>query len=184
MRSFTDAQGRQWEIAGTLATFERLKLATGVDMTTLPTTQACLQQIQDPYTLGRVLYEVCAGQCNERGISPEQFAHGLTADVLADAADALIQEAIFFCRSGLRQALTMAYEAAKAREKKAQDTLTASLPTIGKMMDAALDRMAIPIGSATSSPESSASIPPAGPSAISSGRPKGRKKNGGLGKAS
>lgn len=184
MRSFTDAQGRQWEIAGTLATFERLKLGTGVDMLTLPSTQECLRQIQDPYTLGRVLYEVCSGQCEKRGLSPEEFAHGLTADVLAEATDALIQETIFFCRSDLRPALTMAYEKAKARDRKAMESLTTKLPTIGRMMDAALERMETPTGSVTSSPESSAVIPLPGRSGTSSGRPKGRRKNGGLGKAS
>lgn len=184
MRSFTDAQGRQWEIAGTLATFERLKAGCGIDMLTLPSTQECLRQIQDPYTLGRVLYEVCSGQCEKRGLSPEEFANGLTADVLVQATDALIQETIFFCRSDLRPALTMAYEKAKARDKRAMESLAMRLPTIGQMMDAALDRMDAPTGSAMSSQESSASIPLPGRSGTSSGRPKGRRKNGGLGKAS
>lgn len=184
MRAFTDAQGRQWEIAGTLATFERLKIGTGVNMLDMPTTQECLRQIQDPYTLGRVLYEVCSGQCEKRGLSPEEFANGLTADVLAEATDALLQETIFFCRSDLRPALTMAYEKAKARDRQAMESLKAKLPTIGRMMDAALERMDAPTGSATSSPESSASIPLPGRSDTSSGRPKGRRKNGGLGKAS
>jgi hypothetical protein len=184
VRTFSDAHGQQWEIAGNLATFERVKTATGVDMLTLPTTQECLKQVADPYTLGRVLYEVCAGQCEKRGISPEEFAGGLTADTLADATDTLIQEAIFFCRSALRPALTMAHEKAKARDRQAMESLAAKLPTIGRMMDAALDRMEIPTGSATSSPEFSASIPLPGRSDTSSGRPKGRRKNGGLGRAS
>lgn len=184
MRSFSDAYGRQWEIAGTLATFERIKSACGVNMLTIQTTQECLQQIQDPFTLGRVLYEACAGDCQKRGIEPEEFAHALNGDVLAAATDALIEETIFFCRKELRPALTMALEKARERDRRAMESLTARLPAIGKMMDAALDRMDAPTGSATNLPASSESTRASGHSDISSGPPKGRRKNGGAGKAS
>ena len=184
MKSFTDAAGRQWEIVGSLATFERIRSECQVDMLTMPTTQECLRQIQDPYTLGRVLYEACSKQAEARGLAPEDFAGGLTADVLALATDALLEETIFFCRSDLRPALTMAYEKAKARDRKTIQMLTARLPTISLMMDAALERMDAPTGSATSSAASSESTPAIGRSGTSSGQPKASKKKGGPGKAS
>jgi hypothetical protein len=184
MRSFKDATGREWEIAGSLLTFQRIRSNCGVDMLTLPTTQECLKQIQDPYTLGRVLYEACAEQCERRGVSPEAFAGAFNADALTEATDALVGETIFFCRKDLRPALTMAFEKAKAADRRAVERMTTNLPRIGQMMDAELDRMAIPIGSATSSPESSVSSQPGGPSGISSGLPKDRKKRGGQGRAS
>lgn len=183
MRSFKDSTGREWGINGSLHTFQRIKTACGVDMLTLPTTQECLKQIQDPYTLGRVLYEACADECQRRGVSPEQFAHGMNADVLASATDALVEETIFFCRSDLQPALSLAYDKAKAMDRRAVERLTRNLPEIGRMMDAELERMEIPTGSATSSAGLLASTHQDGRSDTSSGQLRGRRRKGGHARA-
>jgi len=96
MQTFTDTEGRLWNIKGTLGAFERVKTSCGVDMLDLPTTQSCLKQISDVFTLGRVLYVMCEEQANYRGLTPEQFADGFNADVLHAASEALIEEVIFF----------------------------------------------------------------------------------------
>jgi hypothetical protein len=174
MKTFTDVEGRHWNIRGTLGTFERVKTATGVDMLDLPTTQQCLRDISDVFKLGAVLYVVCEQQAQERGISPEQFSDSFNADTLHAAADALIEETIFFCRSDVRPALEMAYEKAKLAEKKAVEVMQTRLAALGKEMDAALENLSTPTDSVTNLPESSASIPASGRSAASSGR---RRRN-------
>lgn len=182
MSKFTDGSGRRWEIAGTLLTWERVKRDAGVDMLTLTTTQECLRAIDDPYTLARVLYACVADQAESGNVTPEQFAAGLTADALSEASDALIEAAIFFCRSRLRPALTAAHRAAKAREEKEIQRIEKSLPHIEAQMERALASMETPIDSATSSAESSESTPEAGRSATSFGPARAGKKKPGSGR--
>ena len=78
MKAFTDTEGRIWSIRGSLGAFERAKTLTGVDMLDLPTTQNCLKEINNVFTLGRVLYAMCQDQVESRGLTPEQLArlHG------------------------------------------------------------------------------------------------------------
>jgi hypothetical protein len=179
MRTFTDTEGRMWNIKGTLGAFERVKTSCGVDMLDLPTTQSCLKQIADVFTLGRVLYVMCEEQANHRSVTPEQFADGFNADVLHAASEALIEEVIFFCRKDLRPALQMAFDKARAADRKMAETLQARIGSIGTEMDAAMDRYLTSTDSATSLPESSASIPANGRSAASSGPAKGSKRKSG-----
>ena len=63
MKTFTDTEGRLWNVKGSLGAFERVKTSTGVDMLDLPSTQNCLKQISDVFLLGRVLYAMCEDQC-------------------------------------------------------------------------------------------------------------------------
>lgn len=180
MKTFTDTEGRIWNIKGTLGVFERIKTSTGVDMLDLPTTQSCLKQISDVFMLGRVLYTVCEEQCEQRGISPEQFADGFNADVLHAASEALIEEVIFFCRKDLRPALQMAFDKAKVAERKAAEAMQARIDSIGKEMDSALASYLTYTEPATSSPESSASTQENGRSADSFGPAKASRKKRGI----
>jgi hypothetical protein len=177
--SFMDNAGRTWEIASSLLTWERVKREAGVDMLTLSTTQECLRQIDNPYTLGRVLYEAVSDAAAAKGVSGEQFAAGMTADNLDAAAHALIEAAIFFCRSRLRPALQAAHRAAKARDEREVARIEKSLPEIESRMARALESMDAPTGSATSSEASSESTRVAGRSGTSSGPPRAARKRRG-----
>lgn len=180
MKTFTDTEGRHWNIKGTLGAFERVKTACDVDMLDLPTTQSCLKQISDVFTLGRVLYVMCEDQCQDRGVTPEQFADGFNADTLHAASDALIEEVIFFCRKELRPALQMALDKARQAERKMLDTMQARIGSMEREMDAAIANLSTSTDSATSLPESSASTPANGRSAASHGRPRQSKRNTGI----
>lgn len=179
MKSFTDTEGRVWSIRGSLGAFERAKMLAGVDMLDLPTTQNCLKQINDVFTLGRVLYAMCQDQAEARGLTPEQFADGFNADTLHEASNALLDEVVFFCRKDLRPALQMALEKARQADARVVETMQSRVQAMEKHMDAAIESLLTSTSSATSLPESSVSILPNGRSGTSSGLPpQNRKKRG------
>ena len=91
------------------------------------------------------------------GLTPEQFYEAVDGDVLSAAGEALIDEMIFFCRSGQRKILTMAVGKIREAEKKAADRLEEVLPKLEAEIDEAIDRWASG-SSDVSSPASSASI--------------------------
>jgi hypothetical protein len=179
MKTFTDTEGRLWNVKGTLPAFLRIKTATGVDMLDLPTTQQCLRRLGDPFTLGQVLYLMCQEQVDSRGLTPDQFTEGFNADVLHAASEALIEETIFFCRKEVRPALEMALQKGREAERRITETMQARIGSLGREMDAALESYLTSIGSASSYAESSESAPETGRSDNSSGQSKpGKKRRG------
>ena len=179
MKTFTDTEGRLWNVKGTLGAFERVKTSTGVDMLDLPSTQNCLKQIADVFMLGKVLYAMCEDQCESRGITPEQFADGFNADVLVEASNALLEEVVFFCRKDLRPAMQMALDKARQADERMVETMRSRVQFMEREMDLAMESMLTSTASATSSPGSSASTPANGRSAGSSGRRSVSKRKSG-----
>lgn len=179
MKTFTDTEGRLWNIRGSLAAFERVKSLTGVDMLDLPTTQNCLREISDVFTLGRVLHAMCKDQAESRGITPEQFGEGFNADTLHEASNALLDEVVFFCRKETRPALQMALEKARQADARLVETMRARASSMEKEMDAAIEKLSTSTDSATSLLESSASILANGRSVDSSGLPRRSKRKSG-----
>lgn len=179
MKSFTDTQGRIWDVCGSLGTFERVKSQCGVDLLDITSTQESLRQLQDVFTLGRVLYQVCATQCELRGITPEVFAEGFNADVLNEASNAVMDEVIFFCRKEIRPMLTLAMERARAADRRMMERLASKTEEIATELDKVLADQSTSTEFATSSRASSASIHETGHSGTSSGRrTESRRKRG------
>jgi hypothetical protein len=179
MKTFRDINGTTWDIVGTLGVYERVRSETGVDLLDLPTTQASLAQLGDPFTLGRVLYQLCSAQAEARGVSPEKFYDLFNADVLHEASTAILEEVIFFCRKEMRPALQMALDKAKEADRKMVEMVTAKMGDLELEMDQALESLQTSTGSATSLRASSASTQGSGRSAASSGRQTPRRRSGG-----
>lgn len=179
MKSFTDTQGRVWDVAGSLGAFERVKTQCGVDLLDITSTQESLRQLQDVFTLGRVLYQMCSSQCQQRGITPEQFAEGFNADTLNEASNAVMDEVIFFCRKEARPMLTMAMQKAREADRRMMERVAARTEELAAEMDKAMENLFVSTVPATSSPESSASTPQNGRSGSSSGRPTESKRKRG-----
>lgn len=176
MKSFRDINGTTWDITGGLSVFERVKTQCSVDLLDLASTQHCLTQLSDPYTLGHVLYQLCAAQAESRGIAPEKFYDLFNGDTLREASNAILEEVVFFCPSAMRPGLTMALEKAKQAEARMAQMILDRMDEVGREMDAALAST----NSATSLRGSSGSTQANGRSAASSGRPGRRKKNAGV----
>lgn len=179
MKSFTDTQGRVWDLAGSLGAFERVKTQCGVDLLDITSTQESLRQLQDVFALGRVLYQMCSSQCQQRGISPEQFAEGFNADVLNEASNALLDEVIFFCRRETRPMLQMAMEKAREADRRMMERVAKRTEELADQMDKAMENLLTSTGPATSWPGSSASIQESGRSGSCSGRPTENKRKRG-----
>ena len=179
MKAFTDTEGRLWSIRGSLGAFERVKTLTGVDMLDLPTTQNCLKEINNVFTLGRVLYAMCQDQVESRGLTPEQFADGFNADTLHEASNALLDEVVFFCRKDLRPALQMALDKARQADAMVVETMQLRVHHMEKEMDLVIENLLTSTSSATSLPASSESTPENGHSEGSSGRPQPSRKRRG-----
>lgn len=179
VKSFTDTQGRVWDLAGSLGAFERVKTQCGVDLLDITSTQESLRQLQDVFTLGRVLYQMCSAQCQQRGISPEQFAEGFNADILNEASNALMDEVIFFCRKETRPMLQMAMQKAREADRRMMERVAARTEELAAQMDRAMEDLLTSTGPATSSQGLSVFTPESGRSGTSSGRPTAsRKKRG------
>lgn len=179
MKTFTDTEGRLWNVRGSLGAFERVKTSTGVDMLDLPTTQNCLKEINNVFTLGRVLYAMCQEQADGRGLTPEQFADAFNADTLHDASNALLDEVVFFCRKDMRPALQMALDKARQADARIVETMQSRVQSMERHMDVAIENLLTSTSSAMSSPASSESIQQDGPSADSSGPPRPSRKRRG-----
>lgn len=170
MKTFTDTAGRVWEISANLGSLERVKTSCDVDLLTITSTQKCLEQMADVYTLGRVLYTLCGPQAEARGMPPEKFAEGFNADVLSAALDAVVQEVIFFCRKELQPGLLKVWTRAIEADRKTVAAVATAVEKAADRMQEEIDRMTISIDSATSSRESSGSTRNRGRSDNSSGR--------------
>lgn len=169
MNTFRDRHGRSWEIKGSLGLFERVHKTTGVNLLDLATTQQSLEQLRDAFTLGHVLYQLCCDQAEARKLTEEEFSEGFDGDVLQEAAQAVIDETVFFSPSRIRPVLETIISRARVAEERMAAMASQNLEEIARQTDQALAQLTRSSANATSSPASSACTPPAGRSASSPG---------------
>lgn len=177
MKTFKDRHGNAWEIDASLGVYERVRDLCQVDLTDMASTGKCLEQMADPFVLGGVLWVFCQKQATDRGLSPEQFRDCFNGDTVHQATEALIDEAVFFCRAQLRPALQMAVDKARAADQKMIGAINANLDQIGQAIDNALTSTFT--DSATNLAALSASTHARGASENSSGQqPPGSERRG------
>jgi len=87
MRTYKDADGREWAVKVTVDTIERVR-EIGVDLGDL-TTETIKRLAMDDVLLVRTLWLVCEKQADERGISAAQFGEAMVGEPLENAFDAL-----------------------------------------------------------------------------------------------
>jgi hypothetical protein len=134
------------------------------------------QLLDDPVRFVNVLYVLVREQCEQRGVTDEQFGESLYGDALWGAIKAFEECLISFCPSPSQRAALAAWrdrgelrieEAAKRAIEAAQDG------TLDKAIDSALRSRTSPPASSgpasTNEPESSDSAPTPTPCANSSG---------------
>ena len=171
MHTFKDTHGREWQIAGNFDNYARVHSDTGVRLDDIGTeSRKSLEQLQDTFTLGAVLWSLIEPQAIERGVSLEQFRQGLDGTVLEAAHEALVMEMVFFCPPRQRKVLELAVRKVKQAEGKIQQAADAAMQEAEREIDAAIDQW-IRGSSVLSSPESSASTLADGASANWSGQP-------------
>lgn len=179
MKSFTDTAGREWTLHATYTAYARIRAATGVDLGDIATTQKCVEQMQDRYTLGGVIWAWIEPQATERGLTEEQWGEAIDGTVLDTVVELVIEEAIFFCPPHKRKFLGLALDRVRAAEKTARSRLEGSMEALASEMDRAL-AMSMSASLGLSSPASSASTQASGASASSVGPSPDAAANNGI----
>lgn len=124
MQTFTDTQGRVWNIAIGLATARRLRDQTDgrIDFVEQARTGQGKEIFEtlagDMELLGQVAWLLCEVQAEESGISELNFAEAFDMDVLDKFQTALIRAAIDFFPSRSREVLKKALQLAEQIAEK------------------------------------------------------------------
>jgi len=155
MAKFKDANGREWPFAIDVQAIKDVALHTGVKIHKLLADDAAALQelLGDPVAFVDVLFVLVGGRPGKAEPANEDFARALGGDSLEDAANAFMEALADF--SPGRQRKVIRALTAKGNEV-ADRVMNLAMAKIQTM-----DLMPTPSSSPTSSPESSASIPPA-----------------------
>lgn len=131
MHTFCDAEGRAWSLKITVAALERVQAAADVDLAGLLDAEKkfapLAELLSQPVRLARVLWALCEPEAKARGVTPEQFGEALYGDALEAAANALVDELVFFTPNPsvrrqlaevIRKSRQLAEEMLRANEEK------------------------------------------------------------------
>ncbi len=139
MHSFVDNANRTWEITINVAAVKRIRGLLGVDLYSLVDDgfKSLSQLVSDPVNLADVLYCLCKDQAAKIGVSDEDFGRALAGDVIAQAADAFVEELIdFFPDARVRAGLKKAIEAGKSVRDKVLTHAETLLDSINPQFEA------------------------------------------------
>ncbi len=156
MRTFKDANERDWALTVNVTTRKKVQADTGFDLFGVVDEDE-IKKLQDPFLLVGVVYSLCEEQAKKSNTTPEQFAEVMVGDVLDGATEALMGAIADFFPKSRRQIMTAALTKGKQLHEEATTLLLAK---IDGMTLESLPRKASSDG-ATSSPASPASTSPA-----------------------
>lgn len=124
MKTFTDAQGKTWTIEVNVATLQRVKGRTGIDLTKLidANGDTFTKVVDDVFVMFDVLTALVQPQLDTQGMTPEQFGEALDETSLEAAVHALIEAVIDFFREGKRLLLKRAFTKVKTAAQRRQST--------------------------------------------------------------
>lgn len=124
MKSFTDAKGKIWTIEVNVATLQRVKGLTGIDLTKLIDAKGdtFTKVVEDVFIMFDVLTALVRPQLDAQGMTPEQFGESLDETSLENAVHALIEAVIDFFREGKRMLLKRAFTKVKTAAERRQST--------------------------------------------------------------
>jgi len=102
MRTFTDNAGRAWQVAVSVTGIEEVKAEADVDLLQLVEGGPLLERLmRNPVVLCRVLYALCKGQMEAKGVSAEEFGRGMAGRAITEARQVLLEEIVdFFHQEG------------------------------------------------------------------------------------
>lgn len=107
MPSFTDANGREWNVSITVEELAAVKDALDVHLTKLVDEDIAklFALVADPIECVNVLWVVCRSQAESRGIDQRQFARGFSGEAFEQAGRCLIRAVFNFFQPGRRDPL-------------------------------------------------------------------------------
>ena len=103
MHTFTDNQGRVWDVEINVTTLRRVRDLAKVNLTRILDDGFLDAFLEDAFQQADVLFSLCRDQAEERGVCDEDFGRALTGQAMESAQIAMLAElADFF---PLRRAL-------------------------------------------------------------------------------
>ena len=135
MKSFTDNLGRTWTLVVNVAAIKRVRALCGVDLNAIvevdrnnnPSAELLERLSTDPVLLVDVLYAVCKTECDQKGVTDEDFGAAMAGDAIEQATAALLDEVVDFFPTAKRVALQKILAATRRFEvlakKKLEDLL-------------------------------------------------------------
>lgn len=92
MAAFVDRHNRQWSLEITPYSMKRVKELTGVHLGKILADEMkpLSDLLLDPIAIVDVLYALCVPQCEQKGITDEQFGQALVGDSFESAVEALL----------------------------------------------------------------------------------------------
>ena len=131
MKSFTDNLGRTWTLVVNVAAIKRVRALCGVDLNAIveidknnnPTAELLERLSTDPVLLVDVLYAVCKTECDQKGVSDEEFGAAMAGDAIEQATAALLDEVVDFFPTAKRAALKKILAATRRIEALAKKKL-------------------------------------------------------------
>ena len=125
MKSFRDADGREWPVTVDVNAAKRVRNMVGVNL--LDITGGLFDKLSDPITLVDVLYAICKPVADERKVSDEDFGRCLLGDPIDSATEALLEELVDFFPSQRREYLRTLLERSRETQGRAYQILTTRL---------------------------------------------------------
>lgn len=161
MKTFTDNTGRTWTLLVNVATIKRVRALCGVDLNSIievedgkPTTKLLERLSTDPVLLVDVLYAVCRPECEQKGVSDEDFGAAMAGDAIEQATSALLDEVIDFFPEAKRMAFRKILSASRRFEEMARKRLAAAMADSG-FEDRVVSELERLTGLSPNAPESS-----------------------------
>lgn len=158
MKTFTDKEGRSWQLSLTIGSAKRVRDLLGVNLLEPETGEPPLitRIGTDEILLCDIIYCLCFHQAQSRGLTDEQFGELLCGDVILAAQEAFYSELLdFFQKRGRRDraaAIRKQMEVIRLSVDRAQQEIEAF--EIEEQVTKAFGPLS------TGSPASPASIPP------------------------
>src|SRR5262245_31865470 len=158
MKTFTDANGREWRVEIRLGEVERIQDVAGIDFGDLKNLfENMAKALGDTRTFGKILWALVGDQVEAKGLDAAQFKAGFNGDTVRDAAEAIAEEFVRFFPSAAEPILRLG-AAVRARAKAARPAALAAMERATAEIEAGTkDRELGLLNTVTDSPESAAS---------------------------
>lgn len=149
MRTFKDSLNRDWQIEVTVGSIKRVKALCGVDLLNIAESEqetdfALLQKLyDDPLLLVDTLYALCKPEADEKNISDEDFARGITGDTLDVAIKTFLADLVDFFPPRKRLIMNKAVNLIRRFEEETNGMLLQYLsdPALDERMMAELETL-------------------------------------------
>ena len=109
MKTWTDSENREWNIALTIADCRAIRATVKVELGDATKAGEVANLINHAEKLGETLWQLSKGQAEPLGISQDEFYRGLNGDSLQAGWKAIVEAFIDFCPPSVRETVRNAF---------------------------------------------------------------------------